>query len=132
MVCSYSMLCTSQSVFDDGVLHASWYCCWIADFAQDSDNHVIENPQLLTKMLEPVKRAHRRVSRRQIGGSHHRKARHMLARLYEKINNRRKDFLHKTPSYYSSRYDLIFLERLKVLNMTKNHKTCEKNTGCQL
>ena len=46
----------------------------------------------------------------------------MLARLYERINNKRRDFLHKTSTYYSSRYDLIFLERLKVLNMTKNHR----------
>ena len=98
----------------------------IRKFAHDSDNHVIENPQFLTKMLKPIKRAHRRVSRRLIGGSNHRKARHMLARLYERINNRRKDFLHKTSAYYSSRYDLIFLERLKVLNMTKNHKLARK------
>jgi putative transposase len=50
----------------------------------------------------------------------------MLATLYEKINNRRRDFLHKLSTYYSSRYDLIFLERLRVLNMTKNHKLARK------
>ena len=50
----------------------------------------------------------------------------MLARLYEKINNRRRDFLHKTSAYYSKHYDLIFLERLRVLNMTKNHKLARK------
>jgi putative transposase len=47
-------------------------------------------------MLKPVRRAHRRVSRRQVGSSNRRKARHMLARLYERINNKRRDFLHKT------------------------------------
>jgi IS605 OrfB family transposase len=50
----------------------------------------------------------------------------MLARLYERINNKRRDFLHKTSSYYCSRYDLIFLERLRILNMTKNHRLARR------
>jgi putative transposase len=78
-------------------------------------------------MLKPLRRAHRRVSRRQLGSSNREKARHMLARLYERIHNRRRDFLHKLSTYYSNRYDLIFLERLKeVLNMTKNHRLARK------
>jgi putative transposase len=98
----------------------------ITKFAHDSDNHAVENPQFLTKMLNPVKRAHRRLSRRQVGSSNRRKARHMLARLYERINNKRRDFLHKTSAYYASRYDMIFLERLRILNMTKNHRLARK------
>ncbi|AIF82496.1 transposase [Candidatus Nitrososphaera evergladensis SR1] len=31
----------------------------IAKFAHDSDNHVIENPQFLSRMLKPLRRAHR-------------------------------------------------------------------------
>ncbi len=47
----------------------------------------------------------------------------MLAWLYERIHNKRMDFLHKLSTmYYSSRYDLIFLERLKVANLTRNHR----------
>jgi putative transposase len=98
----------------------------ISKFVHDSDNHAVENPQFLTTMLKPVRRAHRRVSRRQVGSSNRRKARHMLARLYERINNKRRDFLHKTSSYYCSRYDLIFLERLRILNMTKNHRLARR------
>jgi putative transposase len=98
----------------------------ITKFAYDSDNHVVENPQFLTAMLRPVRRAHRRVSRRKIGSSNRRKARHMLARLYERINNKRRDFLHKTSAYYASRYDVIFLERLRILNMAKNHRLARR------
>jgi putative transposase len=98
----------------------------ITKFCHDSDNHVEDNPQFLTKMLRPVKRAHRRLSRRQVCSNNRRKARHMLARLYERIHNKRSDFLHKTSTYYSKRYDLIFLENLRVLNMTKNHKLARK------
>jgi len=35
----------------------------ITKFCHDSDDHVVENPQFLTKMLRPLRRAHRRVSR---------------------------------------------------------------------
>ncbi len=94
----------------------------ITKFAHDSDNHFVENPQFLTKMLKPLRRAHRRLSRTQIGGSNHIKAKHMLARLYEKISNKRRNFLHKLSNYYSQSYDLIFIERLRVLNMVKNHR----------
>jgi putative transposase len=41
--------------------------------------------------------------------------------LHASIRKKRHDFLHKASRYYSDRYDLIFLERLWVLNMTKNH-----------
>jgi putative transposase len=98
----------------------------ISKCAHDSDNHVVENPQFLTTMLKPLKRAHRRLSRRQVGSNNYRKARHMLARLYERINNKRRDFLHKASAYYCSRYDLIFLERLRVANLTKNHRLARR------
>lgn len=98
----------------------------ITKFAHDSSNHIIENPQFLTKMLRPVKRAHRRLLRRKVGSNNHRKAKHILARFYERINNKRRDFLHKVSNYYASRYDLIFLERLRVLNMVRNHKLARK------
>ena len=50
----------------------------------------------------------------------------MLARLYERINNKRRNFLHQTSTYYASRYDLIFLERLRVANLTRNHRLARK------
>jgi putative transposase len=77
-------------------------------------------------MLRPVKRAHRKLSRRKAGSNNRKKARRMLARLYERISNKRCNFLHKTSTYYCSRYDLIFLERLRVVNLTKNHKLARK------
>ncbi|MEW6603861.1 MAG: RNA-guided endonuclease TnpB family protein [Thermoproteota archaeon] len=98
----------------------------ITKFCHDSDDHAEDNPQFLTKMLKPLMRGHRRVSRRQIGSSNREKAKHMLARLYERIHNKRRDFLHKTSAYYASRYDLIFLERLRVANLTKNHRLARK------
>jgi putative transposase len=72
----------------------------ISKFAHDSDNHVVENPQFLTTMLKPLKMAHHRLSRRQVGSNSRKKAIYMLARLYERMNNKRETFctrhLHTT------------------------------------
>ncbi len=94
----------------------------ITKFAHDSDDHAIENPLTLTKMLKPLRRASRRLSRRQIGGSNYEKAKGMQAKLHKRINNKRRDFLHKVSHYYAQEYDMIFLEHLRVQNMVKNNK----------
>lgn len=93
----------------------------ITKFTHDSNNHETENPLFLRKMLKPLKRAQRKVSRRTKGSRNHTKARKWVARLHERISNRRRDFLHKLSSEYASRYDLVFLERLRTLNMVRNH-----------
>ncbi|HEX7032078.1 MAG TPA: RNA-guided endonuclease TnpB family protein [Nitrososphaera sp.] len=93
----------------------------IKNFAYDSDGK--SNPQFLKSMLKPLRRADRRLARRwQYGSNNYKKAKHMRARLYQRIYNRRTDFLHKVSTAYAKRYDLIFLERLAIPNMVRNHK----------
>jgi putative transposase len=94
----------------------------IKNFAYDSGNHVIENPLYLTKMLKPLRRANRILTRRKKNSNNYEKAKSRLQILHERIRNKRNDFLHKTSRYYSNTYDIIFLERLRMLNMVKNHK----------
>ncbi len=94
----------------------------ITKFAHDSDNHEIGNPLPLKETLKPMKRAQRKVSRRINGSNNHKKAKNWAACLHERIARKRRDFLHKTSNYYASRYDIIFLERLRALNMVKNHR----------
>lgn len=94
----------------------------IAKFAHSSDNYEVNNPLFLTKTLRPFRRACRRVSRRIKGSRNHAKSKRWVARLHERIANKRRDFLHKLSAKYASRYDLIFLERLRMPNMMKNHR----------
>ena len=93
----------------------------ITKFAHDSDNHEVENPRFLHKLIRPLRRASRRVSRRQVGGKNREKAKSRLQIVHERIRNQRLNFLHHQSKWYSERYDLICLEKLRVLNMTKNH-----------
>jgi putative transposase len=92
----------------------------VIKFAHDSDNYEVSNPQFLRKMLKPLRRANRRFSRKQKGSKNREKAKTRLQLLHGRIKNKRKDFLHKISTKYARRYNVIFLERLKILNMVKN------------
>ena len=53
--------------------------------------------------------------------SNYQKAKLQVAKLYEKIANSRKDYLHKVTTQLVQEYDLIAMEDLKTANMVKNH-----------
>jgi len=94
----------------------------IKSFAYDSDEHNTPNPLNLKKMLKPLVRAQRKVSRRKKGSNNRLKTIQHLQRIHERIVNRRKDFQHKLSSTYANHYDVIFVEDLQLANMIKNHK----------
>lgn len=92
----------------------------ITKFVHDSDNHSVDNPLFLNKMLKPLRRAQRKVSRRQKDSKNYKKAKNWVTTLHERIARKRNDLLHKISSYYSKKYDIVFLERLRIPNMVKN------------
>jgi putative transposase len=94
----------------------------IKTFAKLSDGESIDNPKYLRKSLKKLKRKQRELSRKKKGSNRRKKARERVARIYEKITNQRKDFLHKVSNEITNQYDTIALENLKISNMIKNHK----------
>ena len=94
----------------------------IKSFVYDSDGCQTPNPLNLRKMLKPLARIQRKVSRRKKGSNNRLKAIRHLQRIHERITNRRKDFQHKLSSIYANHYDVIFVEDLQLTNMVKNHK----------
>lgn len=93
----------------------------IKTFATLSDGTEIQNPKYLKKALKRLKRLQRSVSRKKKDSNNRKKAAKLLARQYEKITNKRKDFLHKTSKYLIDHYGTICLETLSASNMMKNH-----------
>ena len=93
----------------------------ITNYAYDSDGNHIDNPLFLSKELKPLRRVQRKVSRRQKGSQNYKKAVSWLQRLHMRIANKRKNFLHNLSTSYCRNHDLIFVERLKLQNMNKNH-----------
>ena len=94
----------------------------IKNFAYDSDGHSTPNQLNLQKMLKPLRRIQRKMSRRQKGSNNQRKAVRFYQIIHERIRNRRMDFLHKLSTTYAKKYGVVFLEKLQKLNMIKNHK----------
>ena len=94
----------------------------IKSFTYDSDGNSTLNPLNLKKMLKPLARIQRKVSRRNKGSNNRLKAIRHLQKIHEKITNKRNDFQHKLSSVYASHYDVIFVEDLQLTNMIKNHK----------
>ena len=98
----------------------------IAKFCHDSANHEVENPLYYHRASKRMRRVDRALSRKQFGSNNYRKHKHMRARLWERISNKRRDFHHKLSAIYSKMYDMIFVEKLKVANMVKNHNFARK------
>ena len=92
----------------------------ITKFCHDSDNREVENPLYFHKVIKRFRRIDKQLSRKQFGSNNYKKHGHMRARLWERIANKRHDFHHKLSTTYAKRYDLIFVEKLQVMNMVKN------------
>lgn len=94
----------------------------IKSFTYDSDGYSTPNPLNLKKMLKPLARAQRKVSRRKKGSNNRLKAIRHLQKVHEIIANRRKDFQHKLSTQYAKNNDVVFVEKLEKINMVKNHR----------
>jgi putative transposase len=97
----------------------------IKTFATLSNSIEIENPKFLRKSLRKLKRLQRRHSKKHKDSNNREKSRVKLTNLYEKITNKRIDFLHQVTCKLTNEYNTICLETLKIKNMVKNHKLAQ-------
>ena len=93
----------------------------IKTFATLSNGEEIPNPKNLKNAITKLKRLQRSLSSLVKGSNNHEKARKVLACQYEKVTNRRNDFLEKVTHQLVINYDTICLETLSARNMMKNH-----------
>ena len=97
----------------------------IKNFAYDSDGNQTSNPKNLQKMLKPLIRIQRKVSRRKKGSNNRLKSILKMQKVHEKIAHRRKDFQHKLSTQYAKNNDVVFVEKLQIINMVKNHRLAQ-------
>ena len=93
----------------------------IKTFATLSNGKEIPNPKNLRNAIAKLKRLQRSLSKKAKGSNNREKERHILACQYERVTNRRNDFLEKVTHQLVTRYDTICLETLSTRNMMKNH-----------
>ena len=88
--------------------------------AATSDGEIIDNPEWYRVEQARLRVLQRRVSRRKLRGSNRRKAVVALQRQYERIANRRADYLNKFAHTLIKNNDRIAIEDLKIKNMVRN------------
>jgi len=87
-----------------------------------SNGEKVENPGILNKSIDKIKRLQRILSRKQKGSHNRQKARMQLAKLWRKVRRQRNDFVHKLLANLVRKYKPIVFGRLTINNMVKNHR----------
>jgi len=76
-------------------------------------------PKYFRQEEQKLARAQRRLSKMQKGSANYRKQKVKVAKIHEKIANRRKDFLHKRSHAIAEGYDAVCIEDLDMQGMSK-------------
>ena len=91
----------------------------IEKFAMDSEGRAIEYPKFIDKTIERIRKVQKELTRKKKGSKNYEKTKRKLAKLYEKLNNQRRDFLHKLSRFYADNYDKIFVEDLNIKGLVR-------------
>ncbi|WP_296208740.1 IS200/IS605 family element RNA-guided endonuclease TnpB [Psychrobacter sp. UBA3480] len=104
----------------------------LTDFIVLSDGSKVANPKFLAKLQDKLareqkvlakRRAIAKADQRKLSESrNYQKQKIKVAKVYEKITNTRKDFLHKLSFNLIKNHDVIAIENLNVKGMVKNRK----------
>ena len=90
-------------------------------FVITSDGDVFENKHFLKNEEKKMKRLQRQLSRKVKGSNNREKQRVKIAKLYEKITNKKEAYIHYVVNKLLTSYDTIFMEGLNVKGMLRNH-----------
>jgi putative transposase len=94
----------------------------LATFAYLSDGSQIENPRFFRQEEQALAKAQRKLSKAKVGTKDKQKRRKVVARIHERISNRRQNFIGQQVALLVKRFGLIAVEALVVRNMVKNPK----------
>ena len=91
-------------------------------FAAFSNGEMIANPRFFRKEEKALAKAQRKLSKQKRGSQDRRKAKKVVARIHERIANRRHNFIHQETRKIVNRYGFIAVEKLNIKNMSKSPK----------
>lgn len=93
----------------------------VKDFVITSDGEVFENKHFFKKKEKQVRRLQRQISRKVKGSNNRKKTKIRIARLFERITNKKVAYIHYITNELLTYFDTIFMENLNVKGMMKNH-----------
>lgn len=97
----------------------------IKDFVITSEGQVFENLHFKKSETNKLKRFQRQLSRKQPNSKNKEKTRIKLAKLNQKIRNKKLHYLHQVSNQLVSENQIICMEDLNVKGMMKNHTLAE-------
>ncbi|MBT9173879.1 MAG: hypothetical protein DDT21_02285 [Syntrophomonadaceae bacterium] len=93
----------------------------LSTFATLSNGEKIDNPRFFKAEQDALTKAQRRMEKEAKGTPQRTKRRKVVARIHERIANRRTDFAHKTSRKLVNTHGVIVFEDLNVKSMIENH-----------
>jgi putative transposase len=87
-----------------------------------SNGEVIEPASAYGKQSDRLRKAQQSLSRKKKFSRNWKKARARVQRVHTRIANARRDFLHKTTTAISKNHAVVYVEDLKVKNMSRSAK----------
>lgn len=94
----------------------------ITDVIITSDGFKSGNPKNTRKYAQKLAKAQRKLAKKKLGSKNRQKAKLKVARIHAKIQDCRKDFLHKQSRKLVNDNQVICVETLRIKNMIRNPK----------
>ena len=105
----------------------------VKHFAVVTDGKKVDkykNPRHIAKHEKNLKRKQKKLARKQKGSKSRNKYRKTVAKVYERVTNSRRDFLHKLSHKLVSDSQAVIVENLNVKGMVRNHKLAKAISDC--
>jgi putative transposase len=93
----------------------------LKEFAVLSNGEPIPNPRFFRLEEKRLAKAQGKLSKAVKGSAERRKQRKVVARVHERITNKRRDFVHQESRKLVNRFSVIVFEKLNIRGMLKNH-----------
>lgn len=94
----------------------------VSRFATISNGEYIEPLNALSKERTKLANAQRKLARQKKKSNNWKKQKKRIGNIHRKIRNSRNDFLHKTSTAISKNHAVVFVEDLRILNMSRSAK----------
>ena len=93
----------------------------VKEFVITSDGEVFENKHFFEKEEKQMKKLQRQLSKKVKGSNNRKKAQVRIAKLFERITNKKDAYIHYVANELLEYFDTIFMEDLNVQGMLRNH-----------
>ena len=93
----------------------------VKDFVITSDGVVFENKHFFKREERKIAKLQRQLSRKKKGSNNRNKQRVRIARAFERMTNKKENYIHCVVNEILKSYDVVFMEDLNVQGMLRNH-----------